>query len=155
MGRIVTKPEVCIGCHLCEVWCAVAHSKSKDIIKAFLYEEPKPSPRIIVEENIPETFALQCRHCDEPECMFACISGAIYKDEEGRVIHDESKCVGCYSCIMACPYGAIRINVVTGKVLKCDLCKDLDYPYCVKMCPNNALEYIEDVAGVDELEEFA
>lgn len=140
--KIVSKPEVCMGCHLCEIWCIVAHSKSKDIIKAFLYEQPRAQPRIVVEEELPETFALQCRHCDEPKCVSACIAGAMYKDEDGVVLHDESKCVACYSCIMVCPYGAIRINVETKKVLKCDLCKGLDYPYCVKMCPNNALEVV-------------
>ncbi len=144
-GRIIAKPEVCMGCHLCEIWCAVAHSKSKDIIKAFFYEQQKPQPRILIEENLPDCFALQCRHCDEPKCVAACISGALYKDEDGIVLHDESKCVACYSCIMACPYGAIRINEINGKILKCDLCKGLDYPYCVMKCPNNALEYVIEV----------
>ncbi|RLG39158.1 MAG: 4Fe-4S ferredoxin [Candidatus Alkanophagales archaeon] len=150
MWRIVAKPEVCMGCHLCEIWCAVAHSTSKDIIKAFLYEGQKPLPRLLVEESYPESFALQCRHCDEPECMFACISGALYKDRAGRVLHDESKCVACYSCIMACPYGAIRINPFTGKILKCDLCADLDFPLCVEKCPNNALEYVEIKTEAEE-----
>lgn len=85
--RVVSKPEVCIGCHLCEIWCSVAHSKSKDIIKAFLYEQPRPQPRILVEEKLPETYALQCRHCQEPKCVAACIAGALYKDEEGIVVH--------------------------------------------------------------------
>ena len=78
MGKIVAKPEVCIGCHLCEIWCAVAHSKSKEVIKTFLYENP-PRPRIVVEERLPLSFALQCRHCPEPDCVFACISGALYQ----------------------------------------------------------------------------
>lgn len=140
--RIIAKPEVCIGCHLCEVWCVVAHSRSKDIIKAFMYEQPRAQPRVRVEEDLPETFALQCRHCDEPKCVAACIAGALYKDEEGIVIHDEAKCVACYSCIMACPYGAISINPETHKPIKCDLCKGLEYPYCVAKCPNNALEVV-------------
>lgn len=138
--KIIAKPEVCIGCHLCEVWCAVAHSSSKDIIKAFLYEEPKPMPRIVVEERKPLSFAIQCRHCDEPECVAACISGALYK-ADGRVFHDYSKCVGCYSCVMACPYGSIRVDHSTHKVVKCELCDELA---CVKMCPNNALVVVEE-----------
>jgi len=144
MGKIISKPEVCIGCHLCEIWCIVAHSKSKDIIKAFLYESQRPVPRIIVEENLPQTFALQCRQCEEPECVFACISGALYK-ENGKVVHDAEKCVACYSCIMACPYGMIFKNPLDGKVTKCDLCAELGYPTCVRVCPNNALEYVEEV----------
>lgn len=145
--RIISKPEVCIGCHLCEVWCAVSHSRSKEIIKAFLYEEPKPVPRIVVEENLPVTFAIQCRHCDEPECVAACISGALYKDVDGRVVHDSSKCVGCYSCVMACPYGSIRIDKTTNRIVKCDLCDG--EPACVKMCPNNALVIVEE-GGINE-----
>lgn len=143
--RILAKPEVCMGCHLCEIWCAVAHSKSKDIIKAFMYEEPRPVSRIRVEDRIPVTFAIQCRNCDEPECVAACISGALYKDADGNVVHDESKCVGCYSCVMACPYGSVKIDDRTQKVVKCDLC-DGD-PQCVKMCPNDALIIVESEAG--------
>jgi carbon-monoxide dehydrogenase iron sulfur subunit len=144
LPRVVVKPEVCIGCHLCEVWCVVAHSKSRDILKAFKYEKERPLPRVLVEENIPLTFAMQCRHCNEPDCVFACISGALYKDQEsGKVVHDESRCVGCYSCVMACPYGAIVIDQNNRKITKCDLCEGLDYPMCVKMCPNEALIYEE------------
>jgi carbon-monoxide dehydrogenase iron sulfur subunit len=143
MRRVVAKPEVCVGCHLCEIWCVVAHSTSKDVIKAFLYERDGNHPRITVEENLPETLAINCRHCDEPECMASCISGAIYKDEEGRVLHNPEKCVKCYSCVMSCPYGAIVISE-NGDIFKCDLCKDLEYPYCVRFCPNDALELVED-----------
>ncbi len=143
MPKVVAKPEVCMGCHLCEIWCVVAHSKSKDIIKAFKYEKKK-LPRIVVDENIPETFAIQCRHCEEPDCVFACISGALYKDpESGKVLHDESKCVGCFSCVMACPFGGIVIDFEEKKIVKCDLCDGLDMPMCVKMCPNEALVYEE------------
>lgn len=147
MGRVLVKPEVCIGCHLCEIWCAVAHSRSKNIIKAFTSEQPKPLPRVIVEERLPLTFAFSCRHCAEPDCVFACISGALYKDREtGRVVHDQARCVGCYSCVMACPYGCILINERERQVLKCDLCTGLDFPYCVSHCPNGALVY-EEAAG--------
>lgn len=128
---------------MCELWCTVAHSKSKDILKAFLYEKPKPLPRIIIEERLPLTFALTCRHCLEPDCVFACISGALSKDlETGRVIYDKLKCVGCYSCVMACPYGCITMEPENQKIVKCDLCAELDFPYCVSHCPNEALVYI-------------
>lgn len=145
MGKILIKPEVCIGCRLCEVWCVVAHSRSKDIIKAFLYESEKYRPRVIVEEKLPVSFALQCRHCDEPDCVFACISGALYKDRrKGKVVHDPAKCVGCYSCVMACPYGSIFIDHEKRKVVKCDLCEGLESPFCVSKCPNEALVYVDD-----------
>lgn len=142
MGRIKAKPEVCMGCHLCEIWCAVAHSTSKHIIKAFLYEGDKPLPRLVVEEKLPLTFALQCRHCDEPDCVTACISGALCKDpKSGQVVHDPNQCVGCYSCVLACPYGSIFINPGKREIIKCDLCNGLDTLYCVSHCPNGALVY--------------
>ncbi|MBC7110133.1 MAG: 4Fe-4S dicluster domain-containing protein [Archaeoglobi archaeon] len=143
MGRIIIKPEVCAGCHLCEIWCIVAHSGSKDPIKAFLYDSNRSHPRVLVEEKLPETLAIQCNHCDEPECMVACISGAIYRDENGKVVHDSEKCGRCYSCVMACPYGAVILSE-TGEVVKCDLCESLELPFCVMFCPNDALEYVDE-----------
>ena len=145
MGKILAKPEVCMGCHLCEIWCAVAHSKTGHIIKAFNYEDEKPEPRIRVEEKLPLTFALQCRHCSEPDCVAACISGALTKNpESGAVEHDSEKCVGCYSCVLTCPYGNIFIDHVHKKVIKCDLCAGMETMYCVSKCPNQALVYVED-----------
>ena len=145
MGKVVAKPEVCIGCHLCKVWCAVAHSKSKNIIKAFLHEGSKPLPRVMVEEKLPVTFAWQCRHCREPDCVAACISGALTKNPgNGKVEHDKSKCVGCYSCVLTCPYGSIFINEEKREIFKCDLCEGLDTQYCVSHCPNEALVYVEN-----------
>ncbi|RZN64656.1 MAG: hypothetical protein EF806_04690 [Candidatus Methanoliparum thermophilum] len=115
MGRkiICCKEEVCIGCRLCEIWCTVEHSKSKDIIKAFLYEKERAISRVQVEERGPVSFALQCKHCNEPDCVYACISGALHK-ENGIIKLDASKCVGCWSCVMACPYGAIIRDEVRG-----------------------------------------
>lgn len=142
MPRVVARPEVCMGCHLCEIWCAVAHSRTKDILKAFLYEPARPLPRLVVEEDLPVTMPVPCRHCEEPPCAEACISGALYRDPaSGRVEHDASRCVGCYSCVMACPYGALVIDEANRRVVKCDLCKDVDEPACVSHCPNKALLY--------------
>ncbi|MEM4280040.1 MAG: 4Fe-4S dicluster domain-containing protein [Archaeoglobaceae archaeon] len=135
--RIVVKPEVCMGCQICEIWCLVAHSMSKDILNAFLLEKPRPKSRIVVERSSSEYLILQCRNCEEPKCMFACISGAIYRDN-GVLKYNEEKCVACLSCVMACPYGAVKFE--DGKIVRCDLC-NLD-PVCVKVCPNKALEVV-------------
>jgi len=150
MKRIYANEEVCIGCKLCEIWCVVQHSKSKDIIKAFKHELQKADPKVLVEISKPISFALQCRHCNEPDCVYACISGAMYIDEDGSVQHNADKCVGCCSCIMVCPYGAITISrdaqLKGVKVVsKCDLCPDSDVPACVAHCPNEALVYVEEV----------
>ncbi len=141
MRRIIVKEEVCIGCRLCEIWCQVQHSRSKDIIKAFKKEEPRPIARVHVEEQGATSFALQCRNCEEPDCVYACISGAMYIDEEtGTVQHDPEKCVGCWTCIMVCQHGAILRDERERRIAsKCDMCIDLDIPACVAHCPNEAL----------------
>ena len=148
MKRIYAKEDVCIGCRLCEVWCKVSHSKSKDIIKAFKKEDVMA--RVHVEELGSSSFAVQCRHCEEPDCVYSCISGAMYIDEEtGQVKHDPDKCVGCWTCIMVCHRGAILRDEREGRIAsKCDFCPDLDTPACVVHCPNEALVLIEEKVEV-------
>ncbi|EQH58964.1 4Fe-4S dicluster domain-containing protein, partial [Clostridioides difficile] len=83
-----------------------------------------------------------CRHCDEPECVLACMSGAMHKDSEsGIVSYDEEKCGSCYMCVMSCPYGLLKPDDRSKQnILKCDLCKDEEYPRCVANCPSGAIE---------------
>lgn len=94
-----------------------------------------------MEESGPLSFSLQCRHCDEPSCVYACLTGAMYKDEEtGAVVHDAERCVGCWTCLLFCPNGAIAKDTANGKVVaKCDLCGGEVTPACVANCPNEAL----------------
>jgi carbon-monoxide dehydrogenase iron sulfur subunit len=146
MKRIYSIEEVCIGCRLCDVHCAVQHSRSGDIVKAFRRETPRPSARVIVDERGNLSFGTQCRHCDEPLCVFSCISGAMQRNSDGTVTSDESRCVGCWTCVMVCPYGAIKRSSGSDHVAqKCDMCPGLDTPACVANCPNQALVLQEDV----------
>jgi carbon-monoxide dehydrogenase iron sulfur subunit len=67
------------------------------------------------------------------------------KMPDGTVLPDESRCLGCWTCMMVCPYGAIRRSPAADPVaVKCDLCADLDEPACVANCPNRALEVREE-----------
>lgn len=145
MKRVYAKEEVCAGCGLCEVYCIAAHSKYKnDLVKTFKMEHPRPVTRVIVETNRPVSFALQCRHCEEANCTKACITGAMQKDPvTGIVTNEEERCVGCWTCILSCPYGAISRNEAGKKVAsKCDLCSETgSEPACVTNCPNNALKF--------------
>ncbi|MGQ9632371.1 MAG: 4Fe-4S dicluster domain-containing protein [bacterium] len=146
MKRVYPKEEVCIGCRLCEVACVVEHSKSKDILKAYKRESPRPLPGTRVEERGALSFSLQCRHCEDAPCIEACISGAMHRKPPGVVVVGESRCMGCWTCIMVCPFGAIRRKIVDGGrgiASKCDLCPDREIPACVSVCPNRALVYKE------------
>ena len=133
-----------MGCHLCEVYCQVEHSKSKDLIKAFNRQSPPPLPRAWVEERKPVSFSVMCCHCAEPSCVYACLTGALHKDPgTGVVTVDEEKCMGCWTCILVCPFGVIRQDRHRGKIAKCDLCQGAELPACVANCPNEALVYAE------------
>lgn len=101
-------------------------------------------PRIRVEGDDKITFAVSCRHCTDPICIKSCISGALSRNSEGTVEIDRNKCVGCQTCILVCPYGAIRQNG-DGAILKCELClkNDCNEPACVTGCPNRAIVYEE------------
>jgi carbon-monoxide dehydrogenase iron sulfur subunit len=144
MKRVYIRAEVCIGCRLCEVYCQLQHARSKDLIKALKRESPRPLPRLKVEENGAVSFSVRCQHCDEAPCVYACLTGALTRDSvTGLIKVDEERCVGCWTCLLVCPLGAIRQNTVQKKMLKCDLCQGEDIPACVANCPNEALIYVE------------
>lgn len=146
MKRVYVNPEVCIGCRLCQLACQLEHSQSGDLVLAVTDEEPQGLlPRNTVYEDGWITASLNCRHCDDPYCVQACISGALRKDEDsGRVVYDREQCVGCWSCLMACPFGAIKQHPIQEKIIKCDLCPNRETPACVSACPNAALEFREE-----------
>lgn len=138
--NIYIKEEVCIGCGLCRVYCQTEHSQSKDIIKAFKREIPNPTPRIRVETKGEVCFAIQCRNCTEPWCVYSCLTGAMHKDPvTGIIAVDQDRCIGCWTCIVACPYGALARDISSHTIVKCDFCPEHDVPVCVANCPNEAL----------------
>jgi carbon-monoxide dehydrogenase iron sulfur subunit len=145
MKKIAIHEEYCMGCRLCEIHCLVQHSKSKEIIKAYKGEYPKAQSRLVIEQKGYQSFALQCRHCEDAPCLDACMTGAMHRDPKtGAVICDEDRCVGCWMCIMVCPFGVIARNTEGKKVAsKCDLCNGEKTPVCVQHCPNEAIVYEE------------
>lgn len=141
MKRVYVNEQWCLGCHLCEYNCTFANSGQTNIVKAL--KGKSIFPRIHVEGEDKITFAVSCRHCEDPMCVKSCISGALSK-KDGTVCIDRNKCVGCLTCILVCPYGAMSQDA-NGAVQKCELCmgNTCGEPACVKGCPNRAIVYEE------------
>lgn len=141
MKRIYVNEEWCLGCHLCENYCAFANSGIRDMAQAL--KNVEIHPRITVEDGGEIHFAVSCRHCRDPLCVKGCITGAL-TNEEGVIRFHQQKCVGCYTCILSCPYGAIMPSK-DGVVQKCELCTNNTYhtPVCVQNCPNRAIVFEE------------
>jgi carbon-monoxide dehydrogenase iron sulfur subunit len=141
MKRIYVNEDWCLGCHLCEYYCAFAATGEKDMARALM--NVKIHPRIKVEEKDSISFAVSCRHCEEPLCVKACISGALSIDN-GVISIDRDKCVNCFTCVLSCPYGAVCPSD-DGTVQKCELCirTSSGLPACVNGCPNAAIVFEE------------
>jgi electron transport protein HydN len=115
-------------------------------------------PRLKVIKGARVSTAVLCRHCDDAPCANACPAGAIVvRDNSVQVLQE--RCVGCKTCMVACPYGAIEVVTVpadmpSGSVLKtrnlkaqaikCDLCIDrAGGPACVEACPTKGLHLVD------------
>lgn len=126
MKRLYAQEEHCVGCKLCEVHCIVVHSKYKNnIVKAFKKDHHPPLSRVLVEENRPVSFALQCRHCEDAPCTKGCIVGAMQRDSQSGVVqNEEDRCVGCWTCILVCCYQMRFVQQPYGDArLRCQLSK--------------------------------
>lgn len=141
MKRVYINEKWCLGCHLCEYNCAFANSGKSDIVKAL--KGKRIFPRIHVEGDKNISFPVSCRHCKDPLCVKSCISGAL-SSKNGVICIDHNKCVGCLTCILVCPFGAVS-QTESGTVQKCELCLEnsCGEPACVKGCPNRAIVYEE------------
>ncbi len=96
--------------------------------------------------------ALTCVQCGQPRCQIVCPVGAIEKSVlDGIVRIDESRCIGCALCTMACPYGGIYYNSQTQKPFSCDLCDGA--PKCVEACPHQVITYINNEPVLSSLHE--
>ncbi|WP_010295102.1 4Fe-4S dicluster domain-containing protein [Clostridium senegalense] len=162
---VVANPNKCIGCKVCEVACFVAHSKKNNVSGVVGTIKTPVTPRLHNIKVGKVTMPIQCRHCEDAPCANSCPTSAI-KQEDGIIIIDEKACIGCKSCVLACPFGAIELmpeykngeevlqsnlkqyieNELESKskiiAYKCDLCKENGEAACVKACPKDALTLI-------------
>jgi carbon-monoxide dehydrogenase iron sulfur subunit len=128
-------PDRCTGCHNCALSCSFHHDG-----------EFRPhTSRIKVLSWELEGFSMPttCQQCEDAPCVAVCPTAAMYDEPvASRVAWDETKCIGCRSCTMACPFGAVVYETKKRRIIKCDLC-DGD-PQCVAFCPVAALEYTDE-----------
>ena len=138
MDAIYVRPDRCMGCRSCEIGCAVQHSEEKTFFAAML-ESPAPMKRLFLETAKDIKMPILCRHCEDAPCLNACISGCLYKDENGFVRRKKERCIGCWTCMMVCPFGVVTRDVNKHLAVKCDRCHKLEVPACVNACPTKAL----------------
>jgi formate dehydrogenase iron-sulfur subunit len=161
MGVLVDT-TVCIGCRNCEWACKKAHNltagelnsyEDKSVFKKI--RRPDESALTVINQyedekkiNSPFNVKVQCMHCDHPACVSACIVGAISKKENGSVIWDTDKCIGCRYCMVACPFQIPSFEydkALNPRIMKCDFCfertKEGLLPACAEICPVEALTY--------------
>ena len=129
----------CVGCQACSVACKTENDVPLGETRNWVeYIEKGEFP------NVRRSFLPRlCNHCEDPQCVSVCPTGATYKrKEDGIVVVDSDVCIGCKYCIQACPYGMRFINPKTGTADKCDFClhrveKGL-VPSCVNTCQGRA-----------------
>jgi carbon-monoxide dehydrogenase iron sulfur subunit len=149
MKSIFVQIERCVACKTCEIVCALQRSSLAKQLPEAIYEEVAPLSRVRVNPTGGEGgFPVQCRHCEEAPCLDACPAGALYRESGGLVLLRDERCIGCWMCIMVCPFGAPQPFRHFRKAIKCDRCNGMDVPYCVESCPTHALILIdpEDIA---------
>ena len=138
MKTIVVHVAKCLHCGSCELACALSHSDKSTLVEAL---DTSPLRRIRLRPYGATFAPIACRHCLDAPCVYACIAGARQRTTDG-IQTAEHECVGCGSCYMVCPIGAITRQTPTGRYASCDRCGD-GQPHCVQACPTSALVAIE------------
>lgn len=159
----VTKCTACRSCQVaCKNWNGLPGDRTKN---RGSYQNP--------EDLTPHTFTLirfqeqeevdgirwlfrndKCFHCTDPGCMKVCpVPGCIYKTQEGAVVLNSEKCIGCKYCYHACPFAVPRFDATTEKMYKCTFCYDRlaegMIPACAKACPTGAITFGDKAAMIE------
>lgn len=121
----------CDGCDECVAACRQAVARRHPRIK--------PVARIAIRSLDGVHVPLLCRNCTEAPCTVACMTACRIRTESHWVETDYDRCVGCWMCIMACPWGAIVPDYEEKLALKCDGCVEDEVPACMAACKSGAL----------------
>ncbi len=146
----------CTGCKACQIACKDKNNLPEGIRwrRVFQYEGGEwinQNGQMIPSNVYAYSVSAACMHCQNPVCTQVCPAAAMTKRDDGIVLIDQDKCIGCRYCSWACPYGAPQFNEDLGVMTKCNMCADLvdmgERPACVEACPYRALDFgpIEDV----------
>lgn len=140
----------CAGCKTCQIACKDRANLEVGQLwrKVTLYEQGGwVLDGNAWRQNVSAFWvSMSCNHCENPLCVQACPTGAMYKREaDGIVLVDQEKCVGCGYCAWSCPYNGPQMNPAVGKMGKCDFCLDRlqagKRPVCVDACPFQLISY--------------
>ncbi len=129
----------CIGCHACTTACKSEHQVPVGVNRTWV--------KNVEKGTFPDTRRLfsvmRCNHCTDAPCVEICPTEALFAREDGIIDFDKDRCIGCKSCMQACPYDALYIDPETSTAAKCNYCAHrIDVglePACVNVCPEHAI----------------
>lgn len=155
----------CVGCNACAMACKVSNNLPKNmwwnVVHTDGWEAFDTARGEYGKDNHMQWYPVNCMHCDNPACETVCPTGATRKREDGIVDIDFDQCIGCKSCMMACPYDVRRFldkspeyytehligdetapALIGSTVSKCNFCAGRldrgDVPACMELCPGRA-----------------
>lgn len=162
---VIAEPDKCIGCRTCEVACVLAHPVG--VQKGLELSPENFTPRLKLIRSRTLTAPVQCRQCENAPCVNVCPTNALVYDRNTVQLKVE-RCIGCQSCVIACPFGAMEmvnlpveqkhlgpLNVKSTVSIahKCDMCIDVETgPACLAVCPTKAFHLVDPEAVQDKVQ---
>ncbi len=129
---LIVDLDKCTGCRICELACSFEHEG--------VFNPRLSRISVVSFKRDGIDIPITCQQCETALCLESCPSRALYRDSQLRVVLlNEKKCIGCYTCIMVCPFGGASVHSLKKVAMKCDLCGGT--PKCVEFCPVEAIEY--------------
>ncbi|MBI5576344.1 MAG: 4Fe-4S dicluster domain-containing protein [Deltaproteobacteria bacterium] len=149
--------RICISCNSCTLACKAEHGTQPGVFWCKVLEHESGDYPEVTRLFVP----VLCNHCADAHCVKVCPSGASAARDDGIVLVDYAKCIGCKACIAACPYdartfveerkfyfpdtpiphGVEELKEASGVVQKCNLCVQRidkgEPPACVEVCPTS------------------